>query len=187
MKRSIWLSKRVTSSILAMAAVMLLTTTSCKKDKDDDEDDDGASVNYSGTMVKSADNVPTQATGNVTAVFHTGSRKLDFTVNWNNLTSNAGDMHFHDGTPPNAPIIIDIEGFTQTTSGTVSGTVTLTSEQATDLGAGKIFVQVHSLNFPGGEIVAVLTVPGGNPGGGDPGGGNPGGGNPGGGNPGGGY
>jgi len=186
MKRSTGISKNVTGAVLGMATIMLLATTSCKKsDKTDDGADEGNAVNYSGAMVKSSDNVVTQATGNVTAVYHTGSRKLNYTVSWNNLTSNAGGMHFHDGTPPNAPIIIDIEGFTQTTSGTVSGEVTLTPEQATDLAAGKIFVQVHSLNFPGGEMIAVLTVPGnGNPGGSDPGS-NPGGDNPGGGNPGG--
>jgi hypothetical protein len=67
-------------------------------------------------------------------------------------------MHFHD----NGPVIIGIENFSATTSGSLSGKATFTADQVNDLKAGKIYVQIHTENYPGGEIIATLTTGSGN-------------------------
>jgi hypothetical protein len=131
--------------------VLLLGFSSCNDD-DDDEPMNG-NVNYSGSFVKSADEVVTSATGTATATFNPKTRVLTYTLTWNGLGSNAAAMHFHDA----GPVIIPITGFSQTTSGTYSGTATLTADQAIDLAAGKIYAQIHTVNIPAGEILATLT------------------------------
>ncbi|HEY3371153.1 MAG TPA: CHRD domain-containing protein [Prolixibacteraceae bacterium] len=130
--------------------VLFVGLSSCKKD---DAVVTNGLVNYSGSFVKSGDAVVTSATGTTTGSFNPTTYVLTYTVTWNGLTSNAAAMHFHDA----GPVIIPITGFSQTTSGSYSGTATFTADQAADLAAGKIYVQIHSVNIPAGEIKATLS------------------------------
>lgn len=108
---------------------------------------------YSGSFVKSTAAVVTSATGSVTATFDPTTLVLSYNITWSGLTSNVGNMHFHDA----GPVIYPITGFTAATNGTFSGTVTFTAAQATDLASGRIYVQIHSVNIPSGEIMATLS------------------------------
>jgi hypothetical protein len=129
---------------------------SCSKKKDSAPQPSNT-VNYSGNFVKSNAQVTTSASGTTTATFNTTTRELTFKLTWTGLGSAPVGMHFHD----NGPIIIPIEGFSAAMSGTFSGKATLTAEQATDLAAGKIYSQIHTVNYPGGEVIATLTKSGG--------------------------
>jgi hypothetical protein len=129
---------------------LIVGFTSCKKN---DTTEMNSTVSYSGSFVKSGDAVVTSATGTVTATFNPATSVLSYTLTWSNLTSNAASMHFHDA----GPVIDPITGFAMATSGTISGTVTLTAAQATDLAAGKIYAQIHTANVPSGEIKATLS------------------------------
>jgi len=129
---------------------LLVGITSCKKN---DTAEMSSIVSYSGTFVKSGDAVVTSASGTVTAKVDLTTMILSYTVTWNGLTSNAASMHFHDA----GPVIYPITGFTAATSGTLSGSVTLTASQASDLASGKIYVQIHTVNIPAGEILANLS------------------------------
>ena len=130
--------------------VLLVGFVSCKKN---DSTVMVGKDSYSGSFVKSTATVVTSATGSVTATFDPTTLVLSYTVTWSGLTSNAGNMHFHDA----GPVIYPITGFAAATSGTLTGTVTLNTAQATDLAAGKIYVQIHSVNIPSGEILATLS------------------------------
>lgn len=120
---------------------------------DDDEETPPAKVNYSGSFEKSSESVNTSATGTTTAIFDPASSELSFTVTWTGLGSAAASMHFHNDGPVMAPIT----GFPQTVSGTISGKVTLTTQQAADLAAGKIYTQIHTATYPAGEVIARLS------------------------------
>ena len=137
-------------SMGATILVFLIVFSACKKN---DTIETISSVNYTGSFVKSSDAVVTSATGTVTAKFDVTTMVLSYTLVWNGLTSNAANMHFHDA----GPVIYPITGFTAATDGTFSGSVTLTAAQASDLAAGAIYVQIHTVNIPGGEIKAVLS------------------------------
>ncbi len=141
-------------TLLMLIAVFCATTlTSCSNDESDSDMLQGTSVKYSGSFVKAKDDVVTSATGTSNVTFDTNTLKLSYTISWSGLGSNAINMHFHD----NGPVIVEIVGFANTTNGTVSGTAELTSAQASDLAAGKIYVQIHTANYPGGEVIAALT------------------------------
>lgn len=130
--------------------LILVGFTSCKKS---DTTEMSNMVSYSGSFVKSGDAVVTSATGTVTATFDPTTLGLTYSLSWNSLTSNAANMHFHDA----GPVIYPITGFATATTGTLSGSVILTAPQASDLAAGKIYVQIHTVNIPAGEILATLS------------------------------
>lgn len=139
--------------------MMLLLTVgfvSCSDDDDDEPAPTPTMVNYSGNFVKSNDNVTTTASGTTTATYNTTTRELSYILTWTGLGSDPVGMHFHDA----GPIIIPIENFPVAVSGTYSGKATLTVEQANDLEAGRIYSQIHTVNFPGGEVIATLTKSG---------------------------
>lgn len=129
---------------------LLVGTTSCKKS---DTTEMSSIVSYSGSFVKSGDAVVTSGGGTVTAKFDLTTMILSYTITWSNLTSNAASMHFHDA----GPVIYPITGFATATSGTLTGSVTLTAAQESDLASGKIYVQIHTVNIPSGEILANLS------------------------------
>lgn len=130
--------------------VLFVGFSACKKD---DTTEMNGTVSYSGNFVKSGDAVVTTATGNATATFDPTTLVLSYKLTWNGLTSNAANMHFHDA----GPVIYPITGFASATSGTISGSVTLTANQAIDLASGKIYAQIHTVNIPAGEIKATLS------------------------------
>lgn len=140
--------------------------TSCN----DDDDDPGSVVNvaYKANFTKSANEVETSATGTATAMFNPSTLELSYSATWSGLGSNAVNMHFHNA----GPVMADIPGFPTATGGTVSGKVTLTSAQASDLAAGKIYIQIHTANYPAGEVIATLTKSSSGGSGGGGGGGN---------------
>jgi hypothetical protein len=148
MKKYLWVSFIVYLTLFAF---------SCKKSSDSGDNSNNPShdtVSYSGNLMKSDTNVVTSATGTVSAVFHPGNNELDYTFTWQGLTGKALEMHIHDG----GAIIIPINGFPMEASGTYSGKATLTSTQATDLQAGKLYGQIHTQQYPAGEVLGVLTT-----------------------------
>lgn len=130
--------------------VLLIGFSSCKKE---DDTSMNGTISYSGTFAKSSDAVVTSASGTATATYDPSTMVLSYHLTWSSLGSNAVNMHFHD----NGPVIAEIAGFANSTSGTVSGTVTLSTSQSADLGVGKIYAQIHTVNIPAGEIKATLS------------------------------
>jgi hypothetical protein len=137
-----------------------LVTASCNKDDDSKDNGNGTKQSFSSSFTKSDNAVQTSATGTLTATFDPGTMTLSYSFNWVNLSSKAEGMHIHD----NGPIIIPFEGFPMDVSGSFSGTAKLTAEQAADLSAGKLYVQIHTENFPSGEVLAPFTSTSNNPG-----------------------
>ena len=137
---------------LFLMSVSFSTITGCKKGGYG-SDNNNSAIPYNGTFVKSDSSVTTSATGTLTASLNPGTKELSYTFTWQGLTGKAIEMHIHDG----GPIIIPITGFPQATSGTFSGMATITDAQVTDLIAGKFYGQIHTENYPAGEILAVLT------------------------------
>lgn len=140
-------------SVVLISLALLAGLSSCKKNETTTTNANGK-VNYSGSFVKSSDAVVTSATGTVTGTFDPTTMMLSYKITWSGLGSNAAAMHFHD----NGPVIDEITGFSATASGTQTGTVTFSNPQVADLQAGKIYVQIHTVNFPAGEIKATLTT-----------------------------
>ncbi|MCO4293356.1 CHRD domain-containing protein [Solitalea sp. MAHUQ-68] len=144
------------AGLLAFILINSIFLVACSSN-DDGQSGSSNTVKYSGTFTKSNSSVTTSATGTVTATLNKTTNELAYTVNWNNLTSTIAGMHFHD----NGPIIAEISGFATSITGTYSNKAMFTATQVTDLGSGKIYVQIHTANYPGGEVIATLSKTGG--------------------------
>jgi CHRD domain-containing protein len=94
------------------------------------------------------------ATGTLTATYDTSSKKLSWKGNYSGLTGPATAAHFHSGEAgKNGPVAVPIAPATSP----FEGSATLTDAQATDLLAGKLYVNVHTEANKGGEIRGQVT------------------------------
>jgi CHRD domain-containing protein len=98
--------------------------------------------------------VPTPGTG--TAVFsRTAPNQLSYTYDYQNLTSGVNAAHIHEAPPGIAgPVVIPLTINAGTTSGAVSDTATADPALLDRICAnpGGFYINVHTQNFPGGEI-----------------------------------
>ncbi|MCC2548088.1 CHRD domain-containing protein [Hymenobacter sp. BT175] len=95
---------------------------------------------------------PSTATGSFTGTYTASSRQLAYTVTYTGITpSNA---HIHTGTPGNnGSVAIPFASL----ASPITGTVTLTDEQAQNLLSNGMYVNIHSTNSPNGEIRGNIT------------------------------
>ncbi len=86
---------------------------------------------------------------------------VTFTITFSGLSSNQTASHIHASATGsigvNSPIIIDT-GNTGATSGTLTGSSTITPAQIVLLREHRAYINVHSGNFPGGEIRGQLGI-----------------------------
>ena len=95
-----------------------------------------------------------KGTGTLTATYDTTSKKLSWKGSYSDLTGSATAAHFHSGEPgKNGGVAVPIAPATSP----LEGSATLTDAQATDLLAGKWYVNVHTDANKGGEIRGQVT------------------------------
>jgi hypothetical protein len=123
-------------------------------------------VLFQTQLTGSQENPPnaSPATGWGTATLDLSTNFFVFNDSWTGLSAPATASHIHSPAlaGSNAGVIIPFtaaNGFIAgTTSGSVSYSGTLTSTQATQLLGGFFYVNVHTTNFPGGEIRGQITA-----------------------------
>jgi hypothetical protein len=109
--------------------------------------------------LKASEEVPpanSQGTGTVDATFDTDSKAFTWTVTYSGLTGDATAAHFHGpaAAGANAGPVIPIEG---ALASPIKGEATLTEAQATQLQDGMWYFNLHTAQFPDGELRAQLT------------------------------
>ena len=88
--------------------------------------------------------------------FDTETKKLDWTVEYADLSGPAAAAHLHGPADPgqNAEVAVPFEG---ELASPIKGSATLTDAQAADLQAGKYYVNIHTEANKGGEIRGQVT------------------------------
>jgi hypothetical protein len=142
-----------------LAATLLLT--SC--DKDDDDDMNDSTYTLSGTASGAQENpaVTTNGTATLSGTYNANNNRLDYTINWTNLSGPATVAHFHGpaAVGVNALPMIDISIGTNGINGTASASVTVPDSVETHLLNGNVYYNVHTAAHVNGEIRAqVLTT-----------------------------
>ena len=96
--------------------------------------------------------VANAGTGYSRVVLNEAAGTISFTVVFNGLTSTQIACHIHTGAiGVNGPVTINF-GAVGGTSGTISGSAAITPAQIVTLRSNGMYVNVHSMNFGGGEI-----------------------------------
>ncbi|PJJ58890.1 CHRD domain-containing protein [Hymenobacter chitinivorans] len=139
----------------------LVSATACSKD-DDDTAAAPAPLTVSGTL-SGAQEVPavtSSGTGTVSGTYNKTTKELKYTVTFSGITPTVG--HFHIGAPgTTGPVTLPFGFNNSTNNGFVSpitGTVTLSNEQAAALLENKLYANLHSAAAPSGEIRADVTA-----------------------------
>ena len=103
--------------------------------------------------------VATAATGYARFLVDESTGNCSFTVVFNNLTSAQSGAHVHAPAAIGATVGVAINlGTIGGTSGTITGNCTITPAQLTQMRAHLGYVNVHSGNFPNGEIRGQLGI-----------------------------
>ena len=92
------------------------------------------------------------ATGSAEVQFNENTNKLTWKITYSGLTGPATAGHIHGPAPAgqNAGVVIPFPG--NVIAQPVMGETTITPGQYADLAAGLHYVNIHTANFPGGEI-----------------------------------
>lgn len=114
-------------------------------------------VQFKATLNGASEVPPNQSagTGTVTATFDTATKQLSWKGNYSGLSGPATAAHFHAPAEAgkNAGVAIPI---TPNTS-PFTGSATLTDSQASDLMAGRWYVNIHTAANPSGEVRGQLV------------------------------
>lgn len=89
--------------------------------------------------------------GSAQLTFNTESKKLEWTVEYSDLSGAPAAGHFHGPADKgaNADVAVPFEG---ELASPIKGSATLTDAQAADLLAGKYYINLHTAAHKGGEI-----------------------------------
>jgi hypothetical protein len=112
------------------------------------------------TQLRGANQVPanaSNASGQVDAVLNKDTNQLRWQLNYAGLSGPATAAHFHGPAMIGANAGVALP-FTGSVTSPMSGQATLTAAQAADLMAGKWYANVHTAQFPAGEIRGQMTV-----------------------------
>jgi len=109
---------------------------------------------YEATL-SGAQEVPpatTPATGNAELMLNTNTNTLRWKVTYSGLTGPATAAHIHGPAPrgANAGVVVPFSG--NLNAQPMMGEQTITPEQATALANGQWYVNIHTAQFPNGEI-----------------------------------
>ena len=131
-----------TFAILSAAAMLALSTPAFAEQK-----------TFSATLTAAEEVPPTQSTGTgtVEATFDTETKVFTYTIEYSGLSGDATGAHFHGPASPgeNADPVVPIP---DPLASPISGTATLDDAQAADLLAGKWYFNLHTAQYPDGEI-----------------------------------
>ena len=91
--------------------------------------------------------------GTAAMQFDEGTSIFSWDIEWSGLSSAAFLAHFHGPANPdqNGAVQVDIGGISGVASPSI-GETTITAGQAADLLAGRWYINIHTPQFPGGEI-----------------------------------
>ena len=96
-------------------------------------------------------------TGTIAVDYDDATNSLNYTITWMDLTSTVTNMHFHVApVGVSGGVDLDIPG--PWSSPQVGSGIILTASQETNLLSGNWYVNVHTTEFPGGEIRGQVIV-----------------------------
>lgn len=106
---------------------------------------------------------PSGGFGTGTFVLNNAQTQLTFNITYSGLSIAASAAHIHGAAPPgvNAGVLFNLGPFgTFGTSGSFNGVWAIPAAQVPNLINGLLYVNIHTTNFPGGEIRGQIVLDG---------------------------
>ena len=150
---------RTSAWLITIFCAFALVLSACD---DDDDDTPSNEVRFENLALTGANERPpatTNNTGTLNATFNKDTKVISYVVTWTGFAPTA--MHFHKADPSIAgPVVIGVAGtgspstFTSPVTGT---TRALTAAEEADLLNGLWYFNIHSVQYPAGEIRGQLV------------------------------
>ena len=148
-------------TLLATTLVTCSLLVACDKDDDDVNDNDNMyALSGSAAGSKEIPSNTTTGTATLSGSYNKATNALSYTITWAGLTGNISAAHFHGpatATETASPIL-DITIGTNGTSGSVTSTATVTDAFENALLDGKIYYNLHTAQYPNGEIRSQVSA-----------------------------
>ncbi|GAB3902112.1 hypothetical protein GCM10028803_28050 [Larkinella knui] len=141
--------KRTFAYLMTAFVATALAVTSCSPIKDAPDKKD--TVDFVATLngAQEVPSTPSAATGTMTGSYNKATKELSYTINYTGITPNAGHIHLAPGGPgTNGGVIIPFASLTSP----ISGKSILKQDQENALMEGRLYANLHTTLFPGGEI-----------------------------------
>lgn len=131
-----------------------------------DKEDAPAKRVANNLLINAAQEVPTNnsaASGTMNATYDPATKTLTYTVTWSGLSGPATAAHIHGAADrgSNAGVLQGFINFPTAASGTYSNSVVVDNVviKDTDLLNSRLYVNIHTAQFPGGEIRGQILMP----------------------------
>jgi hypothetical protein len=149
--------KKARSFVFLSTLAVTFFVSSCKKDSNNNTPaDEMYTISASMTSAQETGTLTGNPTGSgtTTGTYNATKNSLQYNVTWTGLTGTATLGHFHGPAlaGSNASPVITFNLVNNGTSGSATGTVSLTDAQEQDLLAGKWYTNIHTATNGGGEI-----------------------------------
>ena len=120
-----------------------------------------ASFKVSLTGAQSVPPVDTSGTGTADLTYDPATRMVTWNITYSGTSSPVTMAHFHGPAKErqNAPVIIWLTKQGSPPTNPITGTATLTPEQAQQFSAGEWYINVHTQSHPAGEIRGQVIPP----------------------------
>jgi hypothetical protein len=147
--------------LLAIIASITVAMTGCKDDDDDTVDVRLYTISGDADASQVSDTTVSTGTGTISGTYNPNTRVLTYSSDWNELSGAPTSAGFYNGeagvfgTAVGAPWTIDAAA---TGTGTASGTVTLTTDQAAQLISGGMYYLYGTAANPDGEIRGQISA-----------------------------
>ena len=156
-KKSLFLN-----SLLFGGLLLSLLSLSCNKEDNNSQNEDRYKL--SGTASGAAERpnpVTSNGTGTISGTYHLENNLLEYSINWSGISGAPTGMHFHGPADVNTAASVALAITVPSgagTSGTVTGSATLSDAQEADLLAGKWYYNIHTDTYKAGEIRGQVTA-----------------------------
>ncbi|HEX2631009.1 MAG TPA: CHRD domain-containing protein [Chitinophagaceae bacterium] len=147
------------ASTIALGA--LFTMPSCDDDDDTFDDDEMFTIsgNASGSQV--VPSVTGTGTGTITGTYNSNTRVMNYTSTWTGLSGAPTSASLYNGVSGSSGVAVGTPWTLATpvgASGTYTGSMTLTAEQADQLRNGNWYYSYGTTANPGGEIRGQISI-----------------------------
>ncbi len=119
------------------------------------------SFKVSLTGAQSVPPVDTSGTGTADLTYDAATRVVTWNITYSGMSSPVTMAHFHGPAKPgqNGPVVIWLTKQGSPPTNPITGSATLTPEQAQQFSAGDWYINVHTQSHPAGEIRGQVIPP----------------------------
>jgi hypothetical protein len=147
--------------ILPVVLVSSIVLVACSKDNVNNNDNKTYTISGSASGSQMVPSVSGSGTATITGTFNSSTRQLNYTTNWTNLTGAPTFGAFYYGaTGVNGAVVGSpwVLGTGLTSTGSFTGSMTLTADQAAQLTSGNWYYVLGTTANATGEVRGQITA-----------------------------